>query len=138
MPKEQPLASNWVSYVLRALAKWHYSVCYTHTKLFKMKILNLYSGLGGNRKLWGNYHDITAVEIDPEVAKIYQKYFPSDNMVVGDAHQYLLDNFEQFDFIWGSPPCPSHSRMNTMLYSFKDSRRKKYEYPDMKLYRFNS
>lgn len=25
-----------------------------------MKILNLYSGIGGNRKLWGNSHSITA------------------------------------------------------------------------------
>lgn len=99
-----------------------------------MKILNLYSGLGGNRKLWGNSHDITAVEIDPEVAKIYKHNFPSDNVIVGDAHSFLLENFEEFDFIWASPPCPSHSKMNTMLYGFKDSKRKKFEYPDMKLY----
>ena len=29
----------------------------------KLKILNLYAGIGGNRKLWGNEHDITAVEL---------------------------------------------------------------------------
>ncbi|MFA5299721.1 MAG: hypothetical protein WC389_16170 [Lutibacter sp.] len=27
-----------------------------------MKILNLYAGIGGNRKLWGNNLEITAVE----------------------------------------------------------------------------
>jgi len=28
--------------------------------LFDMKILNLYAGIGGNRKLWGNDHEITS------------------------------------------------------------------------------
>ncbi len=40
-----------------------------------MKILNLYAGIGGNRKLWGNEHDITAVELRPEIAAIYQDFF---------------------------------------------------------------
>lgn len=35
-----------------------------------MKILNLYAGIGGNRKLWGNEHEITAVELDPDIAAI--------------------------------------------------------------------
>ena len=36
-----------------------------------MKILNLYSGIGGNRKLWGDEHEVTAVENVPEkTAKI--------------------------------------------------------------------
>jgi len=29
-----------------------------------MKILNLYAGIGGNRKLWGDQHQVTAVEYD--------------------------------------------------------------------------
>ena len=41
-----------------------------------MKILNLYAGIGGNRKLWGDEHKITAVENDPKIAKIYQEFFP--------------------------------------------------------------
>jgi len=73
-----------------------------------MKILNLYCGIGGNRKLWGDEHEITAVEHDPNIAKIYQDFFPNDKMIVGDAHQYLLDHYKEFDFIWSSPPCPSH------------------------------
>lgn len=99
-----------------------------------LKILNLYAGLGGNRKLWGEDHKITAVELDPEVAKIYSKYFLNDTVIVTDAHEYLLRNMESFDIIWASPPCPSHSRMNTMMYGFTDQKRKKFEYPDMKLY----
>lgn len=76
-----------------------------------MKILNLYAGIGGNRKLWGNEHEITAVEINPEIAKIYQDFFPNDKVIVTDAHQYLLEHYNEFDFIWSSPPCPSHSKI---------------------------
>lgn len=76
-----------------------------------MKILNLYAGIGGNRKLWGDEHEITAVEFEPYIAEAYNKMFPQDEVVIGDAHQYLLDHYHEFDFIWTSPPCPTHSRM---------------------------
>lgn len=79
-----------------------------------MKILNLYAGIGGNRKLWGAEHEITAVEFCPEIAKIYSDFFPDDKMIVGDAHEYLLKHYKEFDFIWSSPPCPSHSKVKTM------------------------
>lgn len=75
-----------------------------------MKILNLYAGIGGNRKLWSDEHNVTAVEIKPKVAEIYQDLFPSDRVIVGDAHEYLLKHFKEYDFIWSSPPCPTHSR----------------------------
>lgn len=91
-----------------------------------MKILNLYAGIGGNRKLWGDEHEITAVELSPEIAEVYRSLYPNDTVVVGDAHQYLLDHYKEFDFVWSSPPCPSHSRMRTMI--------KERIYPDMKLY----
>ena len=97
-----------------------------------MKILNLYSGIGGNRKLWGDEHDITAVEIDPKIAKIYQDFFPKDKMVIADAHDYLLKRFEEYDFIWSSPPCPTHSRIRNM--AGVGSGQNKPVFPDMKLY----
>lgn len=97
-----------------------------------MKILNLYAGIGGNRKLWGDEHEITAVEWKPEIAKVYSDLFPNDEMVVGDAHQYLLDHFAEFDFIWSSPPCPSHSRIR--LYTAVAKGANKPLFPDMKLY----
>ncbi len=75
-----------------------------------MKILNLYAGLGGNRKYWGDEHEITAVEFKPEIAKIYQDHFPADRVIVADAHKYLLEHYKEYDFIWSSPPCPTHSR----------------------------
>lgn len=79
-----------------------------------MKILNLYAGIGGNRKLWGNEDDITAVEMNPKIAEIYSHFFPNDLMIIGDAHQYLLDHYKEYDFIWASPPCPSHSDIRRM------------------------
>ena len=93
-----------------------------------MKILNLYCGIGGNRKLWEG-HEVTAVENDSDIAKMYQDLFPSDTVVVGDAHEYLQQHYKEFDFIWSSPPCPTHSRMN-----FLNNLDKNAKYPDMKLY----
>jgi DNA (cytosine-5)-methyltransferase 1 len=83
---------------------------YTACKIGEiLKILNCYSGIGGNRKLWGDSHDITAVEFNPEIAEIYHDYYPQDKIVVGDAHQYLLEHYKDYNFIWSSPPCPTHS-----------------------------
>ena len=76
-----------------------------------MKILNLYAGIGGNRKLWGHEHDITAVELRPDIADIYQDFYPNDTVIVGDAHQYLQEHYSEFDFIWTSPPCQTHSQL---------------------------
>ena len=96
-----------------------------------MKILNLYACLGGNRFKWGDDHEITAVELDPELARMYQERFPNDTVIITDAHQYLLDHYKEFDFIWSSPPCPSHSRAR---YWGAGSGKMKTIYPDMNLY----
>ena len=98
----------------------------------KIKILNLYAGIGGNRKLWQDV-DVTAIEINPKIAKIYQDFFPNDKVIVADAHQYLLDHYKEFDFIWSSPPCPTHSRINNLNY-IKEEQGQTPKYPDMKLY----
>lgn len=98
----------------------------------KYRILNLYACLGGNRYKWDEVADnleITAVELDPEAARLYKERFPKDEVIVADAHQYLLDHYKEFDFIWSSPPCPTHSRIQ---HSMKTTR--KMAYPDMKLY----
>ena len=65
-----------------------------------MKILNLYAGIGGNRKLWGDQHKITAVEYDKDIAAIYKDFFPNDEVLVEDAHEYLLNHYKDYDFIW--------------------------------------
>ncbi len=101
-----------------------------------MKILNLYACLGGNRFKWdevakeaGIEIQVTAIEYDLELAKLYQERFPSDEVIVTDAHQYLLENFQDFNFIWSSPPCPSHSRAR-----FARKNTTAAIYPDLKLY----
>ena len=76
-----------------------------------MKILNLYAGIGGNRMLWSDEHEVTAVEYNENIAKVYKEQYPNDKVIIADAHQYLLDHYKEFDFIWSSPPCPTHSRM---------------------------
>lgn len=98
-----------------------------------MKILNLYACLGGNRYKWGDEHEITAVELDPQLAQLYQGRFPNDRVIVGDAHQYLLDHYKEFDFIWSSPPCPSHSRARYWNSSNYYTNTEPI-YPDMNLY----
>jgi DNA (cytosine-5)-methyltransferase 1 len=100
----------------------------------KLKILNSYACLGGNRYKWNDVSDnieVVAVENDPELVILYQERFPNDRVIEGDAHQYLLDHYKEFDFIWSSPPCPSHS---TMALAQKNTKNRKVNYPDMKLY----
>ena len=101
-----------------------------------MKILNLYACLGGNRLKWNEVKEdieVTAVELDPEAARLYQERFPNDTVIVADAHQYLLDHYKEFDFIWSSPPCPTHSRARYWNSSNYDTTTEPV-YPDMMLY----
>tara|TARA_R110001583_G_scaffold67531_5_gene193110 strand:- start:360 stop:968 length:609 start_codon:yes stop_codon:yes gene_type:complete len=96
-----------------------------------MKILNLYAGIGGNRRLWGNNHEITAVEFDDKVAEKYQELYPKDKVIVADAHEYLLKHYTEFEkgFIWSSPPCQTHSKANYFINYITESR-----YPKMELW----
>ena len=73
--------------------------------------------------------NITAVEIDPNIAEIYKELYPNDTVIIGDAHKYLRENFRKFDFIWASPPCPTHSVLQ-MCRTYDE----KLKYPDMTLY----
>lgn len=94
--------------------------------------LNLYAGIGGNRTLWPDNINVTAVEIEPEIARAYQDRFPNDTVVIGDAHEFLLENYRDYDFIWTSPPCPTHGQYRYNV----GVRAKGYKglYPDMQLY----
>ena len=93
-----------------------------------MKVLNLYAGIGGNRKLWTDV-EVTAVENNQDIATIYKEFFPDDTVITDDAHKYMLEHYKEYDFIWSSPPCQSHSVCNYFLKGQGIIR-----FPDMKLY----
>ena len=97
-----------------------------------MKILNLYACLGGNRLKWEEINpdiEVTAVELDPELCELYKMRFPNDQVISADAHQFLLDHYQEFEFIWSSPPCPTHSRSRFWAHGKKSP-----VYPDLTLY----
>lgn len=96
-----------------------------------MNLLNLYCGLGGNRKLWEDV-TVTAIENNESIAKFYADHFPQDKLIITDAHQYLLDHYSEFDFIWSSINCPSHSRAR--FWGSRPNNKIKPVFPDMKLY----
>ena len=96
----------------------------------EFKVLNLYACLGGNRLKWTDCQ-VTAVELDEDLARMYQERFPEDLVIVADAHQYLLDHYLEFDFIWSSPPCPTHSKSR---FARKENSIEGAVYPDMRLY----
>lgn len=109
----------------------------------KLRILNLYAGIGGNRKLWPDtviingetYQvEVTAVEINEKIATIYHDLYPQDIVIIGDAHEFLLNHYQEFDFIWASPPCQSHSRIRFGFGLQANWRRTKAIFPDMKLW----
>ncbi len=96
-----------------------------------MKVLNLYAGIGGNRKLWGDDIEVVAVEYNSEIAKAYQDRYPNDKVINGCAIEYLLQHYKEFDFIWASPPCQSHSKIINSQYTRESYNAK---LPDMSLY----
>ncbi|KKM67088.1 hypothetical protein LCGC14_1474740 [marine sediment metagenome] len=91
-----------------------------------MKILNLFAGIGGNRTLWGDKHEITSIEINQQIACVYHKRFPKDKTIIGDAYDFFEKHYKEFDFIWASPPCPTHSCMMSL--------QKNKKLPEMKLW----
>lgn len=90
-----------------------------------LRVLNLYAGIGGNRKHWHGCN-VTAVENNPKIAAAYAKLYPNDKVVVADAHEYLLTNYAYFDFIWASPTCLTHTMLNHTI--------AKKRYVDLSLY----
>jgi len=95
------------------------------------KVLNLYAGIGGNRKLWDDV-DVTAIEWDEDKTQVYKDHFPNDTVVVEDAHEYLKEHYNEYDFIWASPPCPTHSKIRYI--DAGEGMQNDPVYPNMKLY----
>ena len=84
-----------------------------------MKVLDLFCGSGG--AAWGfapYFDEILGVD------KVKQPYYPF-NYVICDIFDLPLEFFEDFDFIWASPPCQAYS------FSTKGSRNRGKTYPDL-------
>jgi DNA (cytosine-5)-methyltransferase 1 len=98
-----------------------------------MRVLNLYSGLGGNRALWPASAEVTAVESDCNIANVYGKRFPNDIRFDGaDALKFLEGEYSNYDFIWSSPPRQSHGQLQHNV--GVKAQGKKPIMPDMSLY----
>jgi DNA (cytosine-5)-methyltransferase 1 len=97
------------------------------------KYLNLYAGLGGNRNLLGEEWQVTAIEKNKEIAALYKKRYPNDIVIVTDAHTYLLEHINEYDFYWSSPPCPTNSKLQ-IPNAFSNRGKGIVTYPDMSLY----
>lgn len=94
-----------------------------------MKYLIGCAGIGGESELWDDVNnDITHVELDPKIAKVISDRKPNRTVIVGDAYEYLLAHYQEFDFIWFSPPCQANSRM------IRGGKNRKPRFPDLKLY----
>lgn len=91
----------------------------------------MFAGLGGNRKLWDA--EVTAIEKNEEVAKLYRENYPQDTVIVSDASDYIITHYKEFDFIWASPECQTHSPLR-----FMKAKAGAYppKMPDMSLYSF--
>jgi DNA (cytosine-5)-methyltransferase 1 len=95
----------------------------------KSKILICFAGIGGESELWNDVeNDITHVEIDPKIAKVISDRKPNRKVIVADAYDFLLNNFQEYDFIWLSPTCQANSRM------IRSGKNRKPRYPDLSLY----
>lgn len=97
-----------------------------------MRVANLWAGIGGNTWNWDrSKHEVVHVELNEEIAQANRDLNPRDEVVVADAKKFLEENYSDFDYIWASPPCPSHA-------SIRKAGAKNGQYsakiPDMDLY----
>ena len=74
----------------------------------KIKVLNLYAGLGGNvLKLDRNKYAVTSVEMESNIIEAYKLNNPHDTIIQGDAMEYLKKHRNEFSIVWASPPVKS-------------------------------
>lgn len=83
-----------------------------------MRILDLYAGLGGTAKgiqsvleKKGVDYEYFAIEIDPNVCAAHKINNPRSTVICADVKDWL-DKITDFDFVWASPPCQTHSILN--------------------------
>ena len=78
-----------------------------------IRLLHLYAGLGGTTELLDEgIFKITHVELNPKIAAVLKKRKPNQKVIIADAHQFLLENHQNYDVIASGIMCQTHSKMN--------------------------
>ena len=101
-----------------------------------IKTLNLFCGIGGNRLGFDEKYQVTAIDFNEKACRIYKFRFPTDRVIKADAYEYVRKHFSEFEFIWGSPSCKTHSLLNNINVGcvYNRSARKNIQLPDFRLY----
>lgn len=100
----------------------------------KLKILDLFCGVGGVARGFQKFlneqgieYEYHAVDIDRSILLAHKVVNKNSVTILRDAYSFEDDELSQYDFIWASPPCETHSIAGIW-------RRKFGVEPDMRLY----
>ncbi len=103
-----------------------------------IKILDLFCGLGGVARGFQEYlieknikFEYYAVDIDFKILLTHKILNPKSITIKKDAYSLRDEELKEYDFIWASPPCETHSHLN--FYNWNNP--KKFKPPDMRLYK---
>jgi len=106
-----------------------------------IKILDLFCGLGGVAKGFQSYlrqrnikFEYYAIDVDGRILLAHKILNPDSIVIRRDAYSFTDDELKQYDFIWASPPCETHSNLN--LYNRKNL--ETFKKPDMRLWKLIS
>ena len=99
-----------------------------------IKIVDLFCGVGGVARGFQAYliengidFEYYAIDIDNKVLKAHKVLNPYSITIRKDAYSLSDEDLQNYDFIWASPPCETHSIVGIW-------RRKMGVKPDMRLY----
>lgn len=77
----------------------------------KIKFLNTFAGVGGNTELLDrDKFEVTHIELYSKPTRYLEENFPNDIVLRKNAWRYIPENFRDYDIVWASPSCKTHSR----------------------------
>ena len=79
-----------------------------------MKILNLYAGIGGNRKAMG--HTVVCyLRIDGDIVAVYPTVLSDNTVIVGDAPSSLLTHHQRVLILFGLAHLAHSTQLQTIF-----------------------
>lgn len=97
-----------------------------------IEVLNAYGGIGAcMHNLDRDKYSVTHVEINEEIAQANKELHLEDTVIRADAKKYIEENYFGYDYIWASPPCPTHASLRK---AGAKNGQYKAKAPDMDLY----